>query len=263
MFSMSEAPAPAPDCVCWGCSKPQLPGDQPFRQCVTCQLAGRVTGFFCSRACQKANAKPHAQWHVEQEKEDARSARASRESSAKAPAQARPLADAAELRRDYVKAARKARKAIAADPSRGMPHNELGAALERMEDYVGAMRSYLQASERYAEGSSLWALSIASAFAMLLRPECNAPAVRPSWASGPELLSLSERVLAIEPGVQRAVLMRAHVLSQSRFITSVDWTVVDRGTVEQANAKLLEAGRCFQKAAQLATTRTKKEHFVM
>ena len=77
---------------------------------------------------------------------------------------------------------------------------------------VEASQPFLEAKERYPEGSEMWARATAYAFDMLKQPTC-AEVAKPAWWIDEDLKALSKRVVRAAPKEGVAQHMRALVLS--------------------------------------------------
>ena len=75
-----------------------------------------------------------------------------------------------------------------------------------------AAQRYLQAKDRYQVGSEDWAEATARAFCML-RTEVCAEVAKPEWWNDEGLKTLSARVVRAAPNDEKAISMRALVLS--------------------------------------------------
>eukprot|EP00964_Phaeocystis_antarctica_P000476 scaffold252_cov59-Phaeocystis_antarctica.AAC.2 len=144
--------------------------------------------------------------------------------------------------RDYRRAARAYREAIALWPDEATVYFSLGASLNNSGHYVEAAQRYLEARERFPVGSEDWAEATAAAFNKLTREEC-AEVAKPEWWNDEELKALSARVVRAAPDDGMAHQMRAIVLS-GRFGDS--WEAGPRSAAE-----LMEAATHFARAAAL------------
>ena len=104
---------------------------------------------------------------------------------------------------------------------------------------VEAAQRYLEAKERYAVGSELWAKATAQAFD-LLRLEVCAEVAKPEWWNDEGLKALSARVVTLAPNDEGANVMRANVL---RGIGGA-WEAGPRSAAE-----LIEAAAHFERGA--------------
>ena len=115
-------------------------------------------------------------------------------------------------KKDYRKAARSLREAIALKPDKSVAYLNLGLTLDISGHYVEAAQRYLEGMERMPVGSEEWARATAKAFEVLKQEEC-VEAAKPEWWNDKELKALSARVVRAAPNVANALTMRALVLS--------------------------------------------------
>jgi hypothetical protein len=254
-------------CTCWGCGKAAAPGKQ-FHQCHTCKSAHRSSGFFCCKACQEEHRARHEVWHQEQADREMITkkhilARTKREVSAHAEAVAEgkksgdeyerlvAVSTEAALKGDYARAARKARGAIAYDPTRTEAYNSLAVVLEASGELVNAARAYVVYMEiavrRGEDQSEMFAMSASRAFVLLTREEC-AGEPRPSWWNETSLRSLSSLAVALTPTVISSWQMAGAVLTRQEYIVDVEWGHVSQ---KEEASDLREAARCFKEEAEL------------
>ena len=105
--------------------------------------------------------------------------------------------------RDWRRAARTYREAIALRPDRPDAYFNLGAVLDDSGHNVEAVQRYLEAKERAPVGSEeLWAGATAAAFDLLKMNECDG-VVKPEWWNDEELKALSVRVVRAAPNRER------------------------------------------------------------
>ena len=112
---------------------------------------------------------------------------------------------------DWRRAARVFREAIALRPDGPKAYYNPGAVLGNSGHQAEAAQRYLEAKERWPEGSEDWARATASAFGMLMQDECDEVA-KPEWWNDEELKALSARVVTARPNDLAAHHMRAMVL---------------------------------------------------
>jgi tetratricopeptide (TPR) repeat protein len=142
---------------------------------------------------------------------------------------------------DYRRAARAAREAIALRPDEPAAYFNLGAALHNSGHDVEAAQRFLEAKERYAVGSVMWARATAWAFLMLTQEAC-AGVAKPEWWSDEGLKALSARVVRAALNDAEAIRMRAWVLRGQ----CCAWEAGPRSAAE-----LREAAAHFERAAAL------------
>tara|TARA_B100000795_G_scaffold169175_1_gene127506 strand:+ start:388 stop:1476 length:1089 start_codon:yes stop_codon:yes gene_type:complete len=136
-------------------------------------------------------------------------------------------------RRDWGRAAKVYRKAIAVRPDKGEAYITLGGVLFDSAHFVEAAQRFLEATERTPEGSDQWAAATSSAFEALRQTECQArferPGGKPEWWHDEGLKALSARVVKAAPDLEVANRMRAIVLSG---LCSGAWEVEPRSATE-------------------------------
>ena len=153
--------------------------------------------------------------------------------------------------RDWRKAARTYREAIALRPDRPDAYFNLGAVLDDSGHHVEAVQRYLEAKERAPVGpEELWAQATAAAFD-LLKEEC-AEVAKPEWWNDEELKALSVRVVRAAPNGVEANFMRAAVLSGYG-----SWEAGPRSAAE-----LKKAAAHFERAAALSDAPAVKAELV-
>ena len=114
-------------------------------------------------------------------------------------------------------------------------------ALDSSGYYVEAAQPFLEARERYPEGSEMWARATAYAFHQLQLPAC-AEVAKPAWWNDEDLKALSKRVVRAAPNDCVSHLMRAGVLSGK----SDAWEAGPRSAAE-----LKEAATHYERSAEL------------
>jgi hypothetical protein len=107
-----------------------------------------------------------------------------------------------------------------------------------------AASRFLEAQERYSEGSEGWAAATASAFAALSQEVC-AEVPKPEWWNDEALKALSARVVKAAPDHSQANQMRAELLNGQ----TVAWEAGPRTAVELKLAEHYE-----ERAGALATS---------
>jgi tetratricopeptide (TPR) repeat protein len=115
-------------------------------------------------------------------------------------------------KQDWRKAARAAREAIVLRPENPTAYYNLGVALNNSAHDVEAAQRFLEAKERYQEGSEERGRATAAAFSMLAQKVC-AEVAKPEWWNDEGLKALSARVARATPDDMPAHQMRAVVLS--------------------------------------------------
>ena len=129
-----------------------------------------------------------------------------------------------ESKKDWRKAGKAYREAIASRPDEPVAYFNLGNVLWNSGHDVEAAQRYLEAKERQPVGSERWAKATASAFIMLRSKQC-AELAKPEWWNdeGLKALSvrlyyplLSARVVRAAPNEEGTNTMRAAVLSGMR-----------------------------------------------
>jgi len=143
--------------------------------------------------------------------------------------------------KDWRRAARAYREAIALRPDDPTAYYNLGAALNNSEHQVEAAQRFLEAKERYPVGSEGWARATARVFSPLIRDVCDEVA-KPDWWNDEGLKALSARVVRAAPDDVDANQMRAMVLSGR----CAAWQPGPRSAAE-----LMEAATHFDRAAAL------------
>ena len=101
-------------------------------------------------------------------------------------------------KKDWRRAARAYREAIALRPGRPAAYFNLGAVLGNSGHDVEAAQRFLEAKERWPVGSKDWGEATASAFTELTQEAC-AEAAKPEWWNDEELKALSARVVRAAP----------------------------------------------------------------
>lgn len=142
-------------------------------------------------------------------------------------------------RQDWRRAARACREAIALAPDKPVAYTALGAVFLNSKLYEEAAQWYLEAKERYPEGSKEWAVATANAFDLLRQTDCD-EAAKPDWWNDEALKALSTKVVGAAPADVAANRMRAYVLS-GRYAA---WVAGPR-----SSADFKEAGTHFEQAA--------------
>ena len=153
--------------------------------------------------------------------------------------------------RDWRRAAKACREAIALKPDEPGAYANLGAALDNSGHKVEAAQRLLEATERYPVGSERWARATASAFRMLRLEEC-AEVTKPEWWNDEGLKALSARVVRAAPDNTTGHQMRAMVLSG----LCDAWEVGPRSAAE-----LIEAAMHFDRAAALCDAPVAKARY--
>ena len=142
-------------------------------------------------------------------------------------------------KQDWRRAARACREAIALAPDEPVAYAALGRVFLNSKLYTEAAQWYLEAKERYPEGSSEWAVATANAFDLLRQTACD-EAAKPAWWNDEELKALSVKAVRAAPADVAANRMRAHVLSGR----CAAWVAGPRSSVE-----FKEAAAHFERAA--------------
>ena len=127
----------------------------------------------------------------------------------------------------------------------------LGVALSSSGHYVEAAQRVLEAKERYAVGSEMWAQATALAFSMLTQEVCTDVA-KPEWWNDEGIKVLSARVVRVAPDNMTANEMRAAVL-RGRCGA---WEAGPRSAAE-----LREAATHYERAAALHPAPAMKAQF--
>ena len=157
-------------------------------------------------------------------------------------------------RRDWGRAAKVYRKAIAVRPDKGEAYITLGGVLFDSAHFVEAAQRFLEATERTPEGSDKWAAAASSVFEALRQTECQArferPGGKPEWWHDEGLKALSARVVKAAPDLEVANRMRAIVLSG---LCSGAWEVEPRSATE-----LRLAASHFKRCAGLSPATARK-----
>ena len=104
-----------------------------------------------------------------------------------------------------------------------------------------AAQRFLEAKERDQVGSEGWSKATAAAFDLLRREQC-AEVAKPEWWNDQGLKALSARVVRAAPNDDRAIKMRALVLSGDDHA----WVAGPRSAAE-----LKEAATHFERSAAL------------
>jgi tetratricopeptide (TPR) repeat protein len=136
-------------------------------------------------------------------------------------------------RRDWGRAAKVYRKAIAVRPDKGEAYITLGGVLYDSAHYVEAAQRFLAATERTPEGSDKWAAATSAAFEALRQTMGRSG--KPEWWDDEGLKALSARVVKAAPNLEVANRMRAIVLSG---LCSGAWEVGPRSATELRLAAL-------------------------
>ena len=103
-------------------------------------------------------------------------------------------------------------KAIALWPDAPSAYYNLGVVLSNSGRSVETAQRFLEAMERFPVGSEGWEDTMARAFNLLLRKECDEVA-KPEWWNDEGLKALSAKVVRAAPDDGVAYQMRASVLS--------------------------------------------------
>jgi len=153
--------------------------------------------------------------------------------------------------RDWRRAARTYREAIALRPDRPEAYYNLGATLGPSGHIVEAAQRFLEAKERYPVGSEMWARATACTFERLRLEGC-AEVAKPEWWNDEGLKALSARVVRAAPNDVTANQMRAMVLS------GVDgaWEAGPRSAAE-----LVEAATHYERCVALCPAPAGKAQF--
>ena len=133
-------------------------------------------------------------------------------------------------------------KAIALWPDAPSAYYNLGVVLSNSGRSVETAQRFLEAMERFPVGSEGWADTMARAFNLLLRKECDEVA-KPEWWNDEGLKALSARVVGAAPNDAAVNEMRAVVL---RGQCGSVWEAGPRSAAE-----LKEAATHFERAAAL------------
>jgi hypothetical protein len=141
------------------------------------------------------------------------------------------------------------RESIQLQPTEPAAYFNLGAALEYSIHHVEAGQRYLEAKERYPEGSAMWGPATARAFDVLKQAACDEVA-KPEWWNDEDLKVLSAQVVTAAPQDTTCHYMRAVVLSA---MTDA-WKVGPR-----TGAELEEAAVHFEQAGELSPAPAGKE----
>ena len=142
-------------------------------------------------------------------------------------------------KQDWRRAARACREAIALAPDKPVAYAALGAMYLSSRLYVEAAQWFLEAKERYPEGSEGWVAATANAFDLLRQAVCD-EAAKPDWWNDEGLKALSAKVVRAAPADAAANRMRAYVLSGR----CAAWVAGPR-----SSAEFNEAGTHFERAA--------------
>ena len=145
-------------------------------------------------------------------------------------------------RRDWGRATKVFRKAIAVRPDKGEAYIALGGVLFDSAHYVEAAQRFLEATERTPEGSDKWAAATSAAFEALRQTVGQSD--KPEWWDDEGLKALSARVVKAAPNLEVANRMRAIVLSG---LCSGAWEVGPRSATELRLAALQ-----FERCAELS-----------
>ena len=145
-------------------------------------------------------------------------------------------------RRDWGRATKVLRKAIAVRPDKGEAYIALGGVLFDSAHYVEAAQRFLEATERTPEGSDKWAAATSAAFEALRQTVGQSD--KPEWWDDEGLKALSARVVKAAPNLEVANRMRAIVLSG---LCSGAWEVGPRSATELRLAALQ-----FERCAELS-----------
>eukprot|EP00964_Phaeocystis_antarctica_P096741 scaffold63005_cov65-Phaeocystis_antarctica.AAC.1 len=252
----------APSLACFGCARlPSEMGDDREKHdlCPICRKYKVPTTYWCGTNCpgNPGAWKRHAVYHkglkarqklVEDGGLMQQQNRQGAEGAARIAAQSGDAYD--ELlaegswyasQRDWRRAARTFREAIALRPDRPDAYFNLGSALNSSGHDVEAAQRFLEAKERVLVGSKDWARATAAAFSMLTQDVC-AEVAKPEWWNDEELKALSARVVRAAPNDGQTHQMRAGVLS-GRYGA---WEAGPRSAAE-----LMEAATHFDRAAAL------------
>ena len=142
-------------------------------------------------------------------------------------------------KQNWCRAARACREAIALAPDEPVAYAALGAVFLNSKLYAEAAQWFLEAKERYPEGSEEWVAATANAFDLLRQTECD-EAAKPDWWNDEGLKALSAKVVKAAPADAAANRMRAYVLSGR----CAAWVAGPR-----SSAEIKEAGTHFERAA--------------
>ena len=149
-------------------------------------------------------------------------------------------------RRDWGRAIKVYRKAVAVRPEVADAYIALGGALFDSAHYAEAAGSFLEATERTADGSDKWAAATSAAFEALRQTvgRSHGRCDKPEWWDDEGLKALSARVVNAAPSLEVANRMRAVVLSG---LCSGAWEARPRSATELRLAALH-----FERCAELS-----------
>ena len=149
-------------------------------------------------------------------------------------------------RRDWGRAIKVYRKAVAVRPEVADAHIALGGALFDSAHYAEAAHSFLEATERTPGGSEKWAAATSAAFEALRQTvgRSHGRSNKPEWWDDEGLKALSARVVNAAPSLEVANRMRAVVLSG---LCSGAWEARPRSATELRLAALH-----FERCAELS-----------
>ena len=269
-------PAPAAlSLACFGCAR--LPSDmdddrEKHPVCPKCVKLKVPTTYWCCVNCpgNPGAWKQHAAYHKEVKRmwkttadggQRQQRARELAEEQTQHAAQSGDeyselMAEGAryDAKEDYRRAARAFREAIALRPDEYAAYFNLGTVLNVSGLDAEAAQRYLEAKERMAVGSYLWARAAAAAFDLLRLEVCDKVA-KPEWWNDEGLKALSARVVRAAPDDERVHCMRASVLSGSTVLSGSGGTW---GAGPRSKAELKEAAVHYDRCSALSSAPAQK-----
>ena len=173
-------PAQDVSLLCVGCGRhPSAEGRVKWPSCRYCVNLKLVTSYWCGKKCPAGRGpwKQHTKWHEELKKlqeiqEDGGVIQQQNREAAERAAQRaersgdeynKLFAEGARCgaKEDWRKAAKAFRGAIALEPDKPEAYHNLGGVLASSGHDVEAAQPFLEAKERYPEGSEMWARATA------------------------------------------------------------------------------------------------------
>jgi len=243
--------------LCVNCARPPPPHRRTWNRCTVCVARNLPSTYYCGEECMNAHWPKHQAYHKEQKQlakqiregtllENDRSAVEAQECNAERTGSEFHKRCAAALDRmaegDHYAAAKAWRKIIKEQPEEPAPYHNLALVMQRSSRNMEAAPMFLKAMELCEDGTKEWAGSAASAFNLLMTPDCD-EMPKPEWWNDEALKVLSARAVALVPEEPHPCAMRAHVLTGDA-LTKAPWNAGPRTAAE-----VKEAATWYRRAA--------------
>ena len=159
---------------------------------------------------------------------------------------------------DYHAAAKAWRKIIKQWPEEPTPYHNLALVMLRSGRFVEAAPIFLKAMGLEEDGTVGWAKAAASAFDVLMTPDCD-ETPKPEWWNDEALKAVSARLVALAPGAMpgahQPCVMRARVLCGDA-LGKAPWNAEPRTAAE-----VKEAAKWWRRAATVIDIPAGKQHY--